>query len=91
MSCGLPRFVWSCGLAGLMPGARPVVPASAGEGGFAAGGVDVPVGLVGPVVERARFRRRCCRLRRRTAAELCASARPPERARIAAKVRQDVS
>jgi hypothetical protein len=55
-SDGLPRRLASCGLDGLMPGARPTVVASAGDGGDTPGtvlgapGADevaAPLGLVG--------------------------------------------
>src|SRR5688572_8809590 len=63
-SCGLPRRDTSCELAGLVPGARPVVPMSDGAGGFAPGEGDAPgvwpvtgepgaVGEVGDVGEAA--------------------------------------
>ena len=42
MSCGLPRRDTSCELAGLVPGARPVVPTSDGAGGLAPGEGDAP-------------------------------------------------
>jgi hypothetical protein len=88
----------SCELAGLTPGARPVVELSDGAGGLAPGVAPVepadPLGLVGPVVEEPG----AVELPELAPVllappelpelppELCAKARPLDSARIAAMV-----